>query len=1424
MPAQNRWSLLVLLLGLVGWSSTAVSPPAQAQGERKPRVLVLSASIEQSRFLMGMAPWPEAEPVEPGQLSGSTPAEKTRSVTLAVVDLERLPEAELSQAAPLLLELLRQGKGVVLVGIPEERSRTLEQLAGTLLQPGPGTAQQLYIVDAGHPITQGLTTTKVATRFLQSGELPNDSRALVTTFVDGGLQPVVWVRQVGSGRAVFLLLDSVWLTQSPWIQAIYQRGWRWAAGELNVDRSIFRYVQVEGIPIYQPDQKIARQTQMQEPLNPATSMSRMALPEGFRVELFAAEPDVVKPIAMTFDARGRLWVIESVDYPNDVLPNPDRQGHDRIKICEDTDGDGRADRFRIFAENLNIPTSLLCVRDGVLVACPPYILFLRDTDGDDVADRREVLFRGFGRYDTHAVHSNFHYGLDNWIWATVGYSGGRLRVGDRTWSFRQGIFRFKPDGSAFEFVAPTTNNTWGLGITPTGHIFASTANNQHAFYLAIPNRYFEQVRGWYGVGIASIEDHKRYHPIGPYRQVDFHGGFTAASGFEFYGDVFLPPPYGSDVALVCEPTGHLIHICFPKEEGSHFRTRDGYNLLASDDEWTAPIVATPGPDGAIWFIDWYNYVVQHNPTPPGFETGPGNAYVTPLRDKKHGRIYRIIPPGGIRSERPHLDRASADELVRFLSHPSMWWRLQAQRLLVERQDRSAVAGLVGILRDAADPLALLHALWTLHGLGALEQVEAELFHRLARHRDPIVRRAVVQTIPRGPLARTCLIESRLLEDPNPKVRLAAFLTVAELPEADDFGEALWRSLTDPLVTQDRWLPEAATVAAAAAGRAFLKAAFRQASQAPTLAALRAVEVVAEHLARGQMASETVAELLKEALGAEPTVQAVFARGFAEGWPEERLGPQDEALTRAFLHGLRAGSGLQKLWWLALARKLGYKDLVAEVAPAVRGNLLGALDDPQRPAPERLEAARGLLALEEPSRAVPELLQRLGPQLDPQFAESLLRAVAASDSSHVPEELLKRWRFLSPNLRHAAISLLLQRPTWTQRLVQALEEGHLRRADLALDQIRALTQYPNPELARRAKAVLEQGGSPTARAEVLKAYLPLASRRGDMDLGRKVFEAQCSKCHRFEGIGQSIGPDLTGIAVRTREELLTDILDPNRSVEGNYVQYTVVTRDGQVLNGLLAAESQTAVELIDSEGQKHVLLREDIEEMVSSTVSLMPEGFEQQMTPEELVALLEFLTAPRKYLSIPLRQATTAVTTLGMFYDREAPAERLIFDDWGPKEFKGVPFHLIDPQGNRVPNAILLFSPMGAVTREMPRQVEVACNSPAKAIHLLGAVAGWGYPASRAGTVSMIVRLHYADGSTEDHELINGVHIADYIRPVEVPGSELAFEVRGRQVRHCVLYPQRTERITKMEFLKGRDVTAPIILAVTIELPDLPATH
>ena len=719
------------------------------------------------------------------------------------------------------------------------------------------------IVDASHPIMSGFKGFETWDETYVHTKLAKDIHVLQVRpeSVQGGQggdgeEPWTWTRNEGKGRVFYTAYghdERAW-GNGGFVDLI-ERGVRWATRHdaaaafdhpkmvgPSKDVKPFEYVAVDRVPFYDPTGRGPRGgggawNKMPKPLDPAESMKHMQLPEGFEAKLFVAEPQIIKPLTMAWDERGRLWVVESIDYPNRVT-QPGK-GSDRIKICEDTDGDGVADKFTVFAEGLNIPFSLTFSNGGVIVHERTSTWFMKDTDGDGKADvKKEIITGWYPRgLDTHAGPNNLRYGLDNHIWGMVGYGSYNGTVNGKQLRFAQGFYRFKPDGSELEFVRSTSNNTWGIGFSDEGIVFGSTANGCPSVYMPIPNRYYESVRGWAPEVLRMISDSFKFNAITEkVRQVDWHGGYTAAAGHALYTARAYPKEYWNRTAFVTEPTGHIVGTFILEPSGSDFKSHNPFNLLASDDEWTAPIMAEVGPDGSVWVIDWYNYIVQHNPTPTGYDTGPGNAYVTPRRDKEHGRIYRIVYTGAKPYKPIDLSKAPPQELVATLANDNQLWRKHAQRLLVERQNKDVVGDLIKLMGDqSVDEIGLnvgaIHALWTLKGLEVLEGSDPTAMAAAVaslRHPSAGVRRNAVQILPSSPKSLQAILDARLLADSDAQVRLETLLAIADMPkggaESDLAGAAIYAMLQKAENLTDRWIPDAAVAAAAKHDAAFLHSA------------------------------------------------------------------------------------------------------------------------------------------------------------------------------------------------------------------------------------------------------------------------------------------------------------------------------------------------------------------------------------------------------------------------------------------------------------------------------------------------------------------------------------------------------------------------------------------------------------------------
>jgi putative membrane-bound dehydrogenase-like protein len=950
--------------------------------------------------------------------------------------------------------------------------------------------------------------------------------------------------------------------------------------------------------------------EVHSPLTPQQVQAAFRVAPGLRVELVAAEPEIESPVAMAFDEDGRLWVVEMRDYPNGPPPGKPPEG--RVKVLEDRDGDGRFEHSTVFADGLLFANGLLPWKGGVVVTAAPHIVYLQDTDGDGKADRREVLYEGFATQNPQLRVSNPVLGLDNWVYAANGLRGGQVK--------RAGQPDAKPvnlGGMDFRFDLLHDRGEAVSGMGQYGNTFDDWGrrfvcdNRHHLRHVVIENRYLQ--RNPYLAAPAVVEDPSeldegplssggKIYPISKnWTTSNLHAGrFTAACGVFVYRGSLLPEEFRG-CAYTCDPTGNLVHQEVLRQNGATFHSRparEGVEFLATPDDWCRPVFLAHGPDGAMYVVDMYRAVIEHPEfMPPELKNRPD---LTLGKDK--GRIWRIVPEKHrAKAERPQLSKATTPELVALLAHPDAWWRTTAQRLLLERQDRAAVEPLQKLCASSDRPLARLHAAWMLEGLGALD---ADTVLRLLKDEQPRVREQAVLLSERW-LAKSAPLQERVVElagDADPQVRYQVALSLGEWDDDRILAPLAKVALAG---TEDRWtrLAVASSVPKRAGALTALLARPGQGLTAkPTAGRLALLEELAA-VAGGRRDAAEVATVL-DTLGA-------VAGDDALRWQMAGLQGLAEGMGR---RGTQLGEFLQQLPEGQRAAADKAAALLKQAAPVAA--------DARHDLTERLTAIR-LLGHVPWETAEPVLTRLLTDDPSQEARLAAVRALSAHAKPEVPGLLLKPWKGYTPALRREVTEAMLRGPERIGFLLGEVEAGHVKPGDLDPLRARQLVNHAQADIRDRARKLLQET-VPAERKEVLQRYQAALKREGDAKKGQAVFQKNCATCHRVAGVGVDVGPDISDTRTKTAEALLTDILNPNQAVDNNYINYQVTTRGGRSVSGIIVAETASSITLKRAENQTEVVLRQDVDEIESTGLSLMPEGLEKTITVEEMADLLAFL--------------------------------------------------------------------------------------------------------------------------------------------------------------------------------------------------------
>lgn len=962
----------------------------------------------------------------------------------------------------------------------------------------------------------------------------------------------------------------------------------------------------------------------------APDLASFEVDQRLKVELFAAEPDVVDPVALTFDEAGRMYVVEMRDYPYGI--GPDKKAGGTIRMLEDLDGDGKADRSTVFGKDLSFPTSVACWNGGVFVTAPPDILYLKDTDGDRVADVREVYFTGFVRGVTDSNVNGLRWGLDNRIHGSNGGNGGAIKAskGNRAGtSIDLGGADFSFDPRSGDFTATyATSGGFGLVFDEFGRSF-STYNINHIQQRILPLRAIDRFPGMLPVeGTQSISDHgemARIFPISVAKTRPNHpeqaGHFSSAGGLGYIGyDAYPADLFGS--VVVGDVVGNLMHRDVLEANGPIFAARrhgseKDREFLASRDGSCRLVGLELGLDGALYAIDMQRDVIEH----PDYIPEAVKAKQNLRAGEDRGRIYRITAKDGLPKERIDFTKATDSQLVAELSHHNQARRVTAQRLIVQRGEGRLANEMAGLaLRHPYAP-ARVHALWALHGLRRMDP--STLMQSLqARGVQEGVRENALQIAElswSGPMYEHLV--HQLVTDQSPRVRFQLALTLG-MATGEESQRQLLRLFK--LNRESYWMRMAVYCSLAAPMDAFADAMRGLAAEPKT----HEIESVRELADLAIVRTEHPASRLAEMLGAiekQPGAVARAAvegieRGFARrGAPPQRM-PVQAALGRI---AEKDEATFAAVW--SLSKQLGLAE-----APAQRERLLLAIATatmPEGPRKERLGAIQ-LLRFGNFGAVREALTKLLGGSTDGELQGEALRVLAKFREAEVAQLLVRIWPELSPSLRPQAVRLLISRRNFHEPLVAAIEQERIKLGELNLDleQRRALLRNSTPELKLRAAKLMtddEYGHRKGAADEWLKK-LPA---EGSAAKGRAAFEKVCAQCHRAGGLGHSVGPDLTSISHRSVEDILFNIIDPNMAINPKYAAAQVETTDGESVTGIVEENNAQGVTLLQAGAVRTSFPRPSIKTFRATSASLMPEGLEAGLTAEEMRDLIAFLQEP-----------------------------------------------------------------------------------------------------------------------------------------------------------------------------------------------------
>lgn len=961
-----------------------------------------------------------------------------------------------------------------------------------------------------------------------------------------------------------------------------------------------------------------------DPLTPAEQQKTFQLPEGFKIELVAAEPDIQKPMNMAFDAKGRLWVSMSREYP---FPAPlDKPARDSIRILEDFDQNGRARKITTFVDGLNIPIGMYPYKDGVIAWSIPNIWFFRDTDGDGKADKREVLYGPFGwERDTHGNQASFRRGFDGWLYATHGYnnvSNVKARDGSEVRMHSGNTYRMAMDGGHIEQHTYGQVNPFGMCFDPAGNMYTADCHSAPIYEL---------LRGGYYPSFGKPHDGLGFAPT----LMEHSHGSTAICGALFYADDQWPEEYQNNFFVGNVMTSRVNRDTLI-EHGSSKTAREEKDLVSATDPWFRPVDLQLGPDGALYIADWYNPIIQHGEVD----------FRDPRRDKTHGRIWRITAKGRPLVPKPKLVDATVPELLEQLKSPEGWTRNAAKRVLKERGEDAVLPALDAWVKalPADAEHARLEAEWVRQSFGRSMMNALE---PLLNAKEPHVRSAAVRIVsdPWMTLNKSGSWSEAALKDDHPQVRLEAVRAVAgwKVPTAVEHALAVLKLPMDPVLDyalwltvrelEPYWLPAFKDGHVTLGGDARAIAFALNASGNPD--AVKSIVRLADNADATKDQRLAMWRLLAQ-IGGPNEMTAVFHRGLTLATDEVREG---------LLGILEASIRTRKV---APAKLDGWEDLakyIDDPRPGIRAaalRLMGLVKFELFRRDLQLRAADAKVDLAERAAAFDGLVSLGGPKLREFLDKSLAadqplptRRLAAQALANVDLDAAAKsaTSILAAQIQGDPTELFnafVSRKGGPAALAKALKDAKLP-ADVAkvgLRSIRSSSQNLPDLVAALTKAGDLGAAKKEPTADEVKQYVADVLKSGDAARGEAIYrrkELQCLNCHAIAGSGGQVGPDMTSIGASAQPDYLVEsLLVPNKAVKEGYHAIEVNRLSGQIVSGIKLRESPKELVIRNAEDKEIAIPIDDIDTR-KQTRSIMPDGLTDTLTRQEFVDLSRFLS-------------------------------------------------------------------------------------------------------------------------------------------------------------------------------------------------------